>query len=221
MIDARLLPVQRMLMKPPARWLAQRGARADHITLIGFAIGLLAALAAGFGLVWLALAGLVLNRLADGLDGAVARMTEPTDRGAFLDITVDFIFYAVFPLGFVLADPVNNAVPGAVLVASFILTGTSFLAFSVIAERRGMSAAAFPTKGIYYLGGLAEGTETFAVFAAFCLFPSAFPAIALGFAALCVITAIARLLAGWQSFDHQRAEGPGRADRHDGQPPVR
>ncbi len=203
MIDARLLPLQRTLMVPPARWLVARGVRADQITIIGCAIGLLAALAAALGFYGLALLGLALNRIADGLDGAVARLTMPTDRGAFLDIALDFVFYAAFPIGFVVADPAANGLAGAVLVASFVLTGSSFLAFSVIAERRGLEAKDYPTKGIYYLGGLAEGAETIAVFAAFCLFPAAFAWIAWIFAAVCLVTAATRYLAGWNVF------GPG------------
>lgn len=198
MIDARLLPLQRALMAPPARALVARGVRADQITLVGCGIGLLAAVAAALGLFQLALLGLALNRLADGLDGAVARLTQPTDRGAFLDIALDFVFYAAFPLGFIAADPTANGLPGAALLASFVLTGTSFLAFSVIAERRGLTAADYPTKGIYYLGGLAEGAETIAVFAAFCLFPAAFPWIACAFAVLCTVTGITRYMAGWK-----------------------
>ena len=200
MIDARLLPLQRALMAPPARWLVARGVGADQITLAGCLIGLAAALAVAFELYGLALVGLALNRVADGLDGAVARLTTPTDRGAFLDIALDFVFYAVFPLGFVLADPEANAVAGAALICSFILTGTSFLAFSVIAERRGLEAKDYPTKGIYYLGGLAEGAETIAVFVAFCLFPQAFAWIAWGFAAICVVTGVTRYIAGWTVF---------------------
>ncbi|MGP1357342.1 CDP-alcohol phosphatidyltransferase family protein [Roseicyclus sp.] len=200
MIDAAILPLQRRLLQPPAEWLAARGVPADRITVIGLVVGLLAAGAAALGLWWLALAGLLLNRLADGLDGAVARLTRPTDRGAFLDIALDFVFYATFPLGFVLADPVANALPGAVLIASFILSGTSFLAFAVIAGRRGLQASDYPTKGIYYLGGLTEGAETILVFAAFCLFPQAFPVLALVFAAACAITGITRYAAGWRMF---------------------
>lgn len=188
-------------MVPPARWLVARGVRADQVTLVGCGIGLLAALAAAFGFYGLALAGLALNRLADGLDGAVARLTTPTDRGAFLDIALDFVFYAVFPIGFIFADPTANGLAGAVLIASFVLTGTSFLAFSIIAERRGLQADAYPTKGIYYLGGLAEGAETIAVFAAFCLFPGAFAWIAWGFAAVCIVTGVTRYVAGWQVFE--------------------
>lgn len=200
MIDARLLPLQRKVMTPPARWLTARGVSADQITLIGCAIGLLAALAAAFELYPLALLGLALNRLADGLDGAVARLTRPTDRGAFLDIALDFVFYATFPIGFAVADPAAHALPCAVLIASFVLTGSSFLAFSIIAERRGLRADDYPTKGIYYLGGLAEGAETIAVFAAFCLFPAAFAPIAWAFAAICLVTAATRYTAGWKIF---------------------
>jgi phosphatidylglycerophosphate synthase len=200
MIDSAILPLQRRLLAPPGQWLAARGVRADQLTLAGCAVGLAAAGAAALGLYWLALLGLVLNRLADGLDGAVARVTGPTDRGAFLDIALDFVFYAAFPLGFVLADPAANAVPGAVLICSFVLSGTSFLAFASVAAKRGLSAEAYPMKGIYYLGGLTEGAETIAVFALFCLFPAAFPTLALIFAAAAAITGITRYAAGWRAF---------------------
>ena len=179
------------------------GVRADQITLVGCGIGLLAALAAALGCYQLALIGLALNRLADGLDGAVARLTQPTDRGAFLDIALDFVFYALFPIGFIFSDPATNGLPGAVLIASFVLTGTSFLAYSIIAERRGLQAEDYPNKGIYYLGGLAEGAETIAVFAAFCLFPAAFPWIAWGFAAVCLVTATTRYTVGWRALGSQ------------------
>ncbi len=201
MIDAKILPLQRRLLADPASVLVRMGVRADQITLVGFAIGMAAAVAAAFGLHAVALVGLILNRLADGLDGAVARLTRPTDRGAFLDIALDFVFYAAFPLGFIVSAPDANAVPGAFLIASFILSGTSFLAFSAIAARRGLTAADYPTKGIYYLGGLTEGAETIAVFVAFCLFPEAFAILAWVFAAACAITGVTRYLAGWALFD--------------------
>jgi len=200
MIDAALLPLQRRLLAPPGAWLAKRGVRADHLTLAGCLVGLAGAGAAAFGLYGLALLGLALNRLADGLDGAVARVAGPTDRGAFLDIALDFVFYATFPLGFVLADPAANAVPGAVLITSFVVSGTSFLAFAVVAAKRGMHAGAYPIKGIYYLGGLTEGFETIAAFALFCVFPHAFPVLAYGFAAACAVTGVTRYAAGWRMF---------------------
>jgi phosphatidylglycerophosphate synthase len=200
MIDAAILPLVKRAIDRPARALVARGISADQITIAGFAIGLIGVLALWMGLFWLALVCLALNRLADGLDGAVARLTTPSDRGAFLDIALDFMFYGLFPLGFALHDPVTNALPAAVLICSFIGTGSSFLAFSIIAEKRGITSDAYPTKGIYYLGGLTEGTETIALFVAMCLFPVAFPWLAYPFAALCAVTTLTRWMAGWRMF---------------------
>jgi hypothetical protein len=101
----------------------------------------------------------------------------------------------------VIANPDINALPGAVLIASFVLSGTSFLAFSTIAAKRGITAADYPQKGIYYLGGLTEGFETIAFFIVICLFPGAFAWLAYGFATACVITAAIRYKAGWDLFD--------------------
>lgn len=198
MIDATLLPLVKRAIDRPARALVARGISADQITLLGFGIGLVGVGAAWAGLFSGALLCLLLNRLSDGLDGAVARLTRPTDRGAFLDIALDFMFYGLFPLGFALHDPSTNALPAAVLICSFIGTGSSFLAFSIIAEKRGITSEDYPTKGIYYLGGLTEGTETIALFVAMCLFPMAFAWVAYFFAALCAITTLTRWLAGWR-----------------------
>lgn len=200
MIDAWLQPAQRAAMHPPARWLANRGVAADTISLVGFAIGIIAvpALAAGW---WtLALILIAANRALDGMDGAVARINGPTDRGAFLDIALDFVFYALVPIGFALNDPVANALPAAVLIAAFVGTGSSFLAFATIAAKRGCQATAFPTKGIYYLGGLTEGFETIAMFALMCVFPDAFALLAWIFSAACVITTVLRWRQGWSAF---------------------
>lgn len=198
MIDAKLLPVQRWLLQWPARGLARR-VTADRISGVGFALGALTVPALAFGFYGLALVLLGLNRLADGLDGAIARINGPTDRGAFLDIALDFVFYALFPLGFALADPAH-ALPAAVLIASFVGTGSSFLAFASLAARRGLTAAEYPNKGIYYLGGLTEGFETIAVFAAMALFPAWFPLLAYGYAAACCLTTALRWRMGWQAF---------------------
>ncbi|MGV8936934.1 MAG: CDP-alcohol phosphatidyltransferase family protein [Allorhizobium sp.] len=200
MIDSYLLPLQKRLLQPVAKLLAERRFQADHITLAGFAIGLAAVPLLAFGLYQGALAAILLNRLFDGLDGAVARMAGPTDRGAFVDIAFDFFFYAAIPLGFAIADPAANALAAAVLIAAFVGTGSSFLAFAVVAEKRGLTAADYPQKGIYYLGGLAEGAETIAVFVAMCVWPSIFPLIAYGFAAVCLVTTLIRWRQGWAAF---------------------
>ncbi|WP_417271757.1 CDP-alcohol phosphatidyltransferase family protein [Celeribacter halophilus] len=200
MIDAAIQPLQRRLLTPMGQWLVVRGVQADQITLAGFGLGLLAIPALAFGAYGLALVLLLMNRLADGLDGTVARLSAPTDRGAFLDIALDFVFYALFPLGFALADPMQNALPAAVLIAAFVGTGSSFLAFAAIAAKRGKTATEFPSKGIYYLGGLTEGFETIAVFVVMCLFPQGFALLAYGYAAACALTTVLRWHQGWQAF---------------------
>ncbi len=200
MIDAALLPLQRAMMQPPAEALAARGIRADQVTVAGFALGLLAIPALAFHAYWLALALILINRVADGLDGAIARIKGPSDRGAFLDIALDFLFYALIPVGFALADPARNALAASILIAAFVGTGSSFLAFASIAAKRGMSTDAYPTKGIYYLGGLTEGAETILFFSAVCLFPQAFPILAGLFAAACFVTTVTRWLMGWRAF---------------------
>lgn len=200
MIDALILPAQRRALNPLARALHRRGVTADRISLTGFAVGIMAVPALALGWFWVALALILANRLADGLDGAVARLSAPTDRGAFLDIALDFVFYAVIPLGFALADPAANALPAAVLIAAFVGTGSSFLAFAVIAAKRGLRAEDYPSKGIFYLGGLTEGFETIALFIAMCLFPSLFPVLAYGFAAACALTTLTRWWQGWRAF---------------------
>jgi phosphatidylglycerophosphate synthase len=190
--NAALMP----LLRAGARGLARAGIGADAVTLAGFAIGIAAALAIAWQHYLLGLALMLASRLADGLDGPVARLTQATDRGAFLDITLDFLFYASIPLAFAFADPAANALPAALLLAAFIGTGSSFLAFAVLAQRRGIASSAYPNKGIYYLGGLTEASETLICFGLMCVWPGKFAWWAYGFAALCAVTIVTRIVGG-------------------------
>lgn len=194
MFDTRL----RRLIDPPldaaGRRLAARGVTADAITLAGFGVGLAGALAIALGHPGLAVVLILVNRLADGLDGAVARASHKTDRGGYLDIVLDFFFYGAVPFAFALADPSTNALAASALLLSFYMNGASFLGFSVMAAKRGMTTDIQGQKSLYYLGGLAEGAETIAVFLVMCLFPTAFAAIAWSFAAVCVVSASARVI---------------------------
>ena len=200
MLDRAVQKLIQPSLQGVASVLVRQRLSADTITWAGFGLGLLAAACIAWQQPLVGLALMVLSRLADGLDGEVARLTQPTDRGAFLDITLDFVFYASIPLAFALADPAANALAAAVLLAAFVGTASSFLAFAVLAERRGLKSLAYPNKGLYYLGGLTEATETLACFALMCLWPAAFTPLALGFAALCGLTVLARVQAGWVSF---------------------
>ncbi len=200
MLDRTALALLRPGLQRLAGGLVRAGIGADTVTLCGFALGIGAAVAIALDAPLAGLALLLASRLMDGLDGAVARATQPTDRGAFLDITLDFLFYASIPLAFAVADPPAHALPAAVLLAAFIGTGSSFLAFAVLAEKRGLKNEDYPQKGIYYLGGLTEATETLLCFALMCLWPQHFAALAYGFAVLCALTIATRVLGGWRAL---------------------
>ena len=196
MLDRVALQCLRPALERSAAVLLRLGVSANTVTLAGFVLGLLAATAIAFGHSLGGLLLMLVSRLADGLDGTLARLRQPTDRGAFLDITLDFLFYASIPLGFAIAEPAANALPAAVLLAAFIGTGSSFLAFAVLAGQRGLANPRLPGKGFYYLGGLTEGTETLLCFALMCLWPEHFALLAYGFAALCGVTIVTRIVGG-------------------------
>ncbi len=200
MLDA----LARRLIDPPLNRagvaLAARGVTADAVTLGGLALGLASAALIAAGQFGAALVLLLLSRLADGLDGAVARATRKTDFGGYLDIAADFLFYGSVPLAFVVADPGANALAGAALLTSFYFNGTSFLGYAILAERRGLETTAQGEKTLYFSNGLLEGTETILFFVALCLFPGAFALLASIFAALCMVTGTLRILAARQIF---------------------
>ena len=193
MLDAHLRP----LIDPPlnrlGRRLAARGVTADGVTLGGLALGLLAALLIALDAPHWALVPLLASRLLDGLDGAVARATQGTDFGGFLDIWCDFAFYGAIPLAFALRMP-PDAVSAAFLLFSFYLSGTAFLGFAIVAEKRGISTDRQGIKSLYYSSGLLEGTETIAFLALVCVVPAWFAPLAWAFGALCILSAGARVL---------------------------
>lgn len=186
----------RRLIDPPlnraGRVLAAWGVSAAAVTFFGLALGLGAALVLALGLPgWAAIVLLLAGRVADGLDGAVARASASTDLGGFLDILCDFVLYGALPLAFALRDPAS-ALPAVFLLFSFYVNAASFLGFAILAEKRGIKTSAQGQKSLYYSAGLMEGTETILFFAAMCVWPGAFAPLAWGFGGLCLLTAAGR-----------------------------
>jgi phosphatidylglycerophosphate synthase len=189
----------RRIIDPPldrmAAHVAARGVSANAVTVGAFACGVLAMVAIIAGQMAAALCLLSLNRLGDGLDGAIARRRGSTDLGGFLDIVLDFIVYSGIVFAFAVHDPARNALAAAFLIFSFMGTGSSFLAFAIMAAKRQLETTLRGHKSLYYLGGLTEGTETILALALFCLVPESFPALATGFGVLCWMTTVARITA--------------------------
>lgn len=203
MLDAYAIKVLNAPLNYFAEKLKKRGVTPDRITLSGFVIGVLSFFLIAMGWYHTGLIFLLANRIMDGLDGALARMTQKTDAGGFLDICLDFIFYAGIAAAFAFSDSEKNAIPSVILIFSFVGTGTSFLAFAIMAEKYDLKSITFPHKSMYYIGGLTEGTETILFFIAMALYPKHFPSLAYLFAALCMITTTTRIIAGYKTL--QRA----------------
>ncbi|MFO3903886.1 CDP-alcohol phosphatidyltransferase family protein [Enterobacter hormaechei] len=197
MLDRHLHPRLKPLLNRLVMTLDKPGITPDGITLIGFAVGVLALPFLALGWYPAALVAIVLNRLLDGLDGALARRRGLTDAGGFLDIALDFLFYALVPFGFALANPAVNALPAAWLLFAFIGTGSSFLAFAALAAKHDIDNPGYAHKSFYYIGGLTEGTETILLFVLCCLFPAHFAWLAWVFGALCWLTTATRIWSGY------------------------
>ena len=177
------------------------GISANQTTLFGFVLGCCALPALITEHYLIALILILLNRFCDGLDGALARIQGITDAGGFLDISLDFLFYSLIPFGFVLANPEQNAVAGAFLIFSFIGTGSSFLAFAIMASKQGIENPVYQHKSLYYMSGLTEGTETIGAFVAFCVFPQHFATIAYLFGTACWFTTFTRIYSGFHTLN--------------------
>ena len=188
MLDRRLSLLIARPLQAIARRLHAAGVSGNAVTVAGCALGLAAAVAIALQAFGLGITLMLLSRLCDGVDGALARLTQPTDAGGFLDITLDFVFYASIPLAFAVAEPARNGLAAAALLAAFVGTGTSFLAFAVIAAKRQLASTDYPNKSFYFLGGLTEASETLGFFMAMCVWPEHFALLAWVFAALCVLT---------------------------------
>jgi len=192
-------PLMRRLIDPPLNGVAAvwpRRVSANQITIFGLALGVVCFLAIAVNAMTAALVLLALNRLVDGLDGAVARARTPSELGAYLDIVSDFVLWGLLPIGFIILDS-NNAVAAAVLLSSFSMSMTVFLAFAIMAEKRGLETDAQGSKSFFYIAGLAEGTETIAFFAIVIIWPGAFIPAAFVYAGIVYLSVIGRVASSY------------------------
>lgn len=207
MVDHALRPLKARLFAPLA--LAVRTVPPDALTAAGLLVGLAAAAAAALGRFDVALAGWVLNRTLDGLDGDVARLTGRAGaRGAYLDLMADLIVYAAIPLGLAagvaaggLADPVAVWAAAAAATAAFYvnLGSLSLLSSALASQEEGRRAREAPAAPSFHLpAGLIEGAETVVAFAVALAFPALAPWTLAAVATLVLVTALQRVWWGAQ-----------------------
>lgn len=196
-------PYVRTLIDPPLNTLGKclvgLGVSPNFLTFLGFGAGLLA-----MGMVvshqYLAAAiFMLINRLLDGLDGAVARSCSISDFGSILDISCDFIIYAGLVFAFGSANP-DHLFYATFLIFSFIGPITTFLAYAIIAAKRQVNTKRRGIKSFYHLGGICEGTETAFILLLICIYPEIFPWVCLIYGSLCWLTTIGRLYQAWADF---------------------
>jgi len=191
MFDAALRPRVAPLAAIAARPLAAAGVPADAVTAAAFFAGAGACVAAAFGSWAAALALWVASRALDGLDGAVARLGTPSERGGFLDLVGDFAVYAGFVVGVAISEP-GARLACVVLLGAYYVSGTAFLAFSSLAERRRLAVG--DERSLRFVGGLAEGFETIVVYSGICVWPGHAASFAWAFAAVVGVTAMQRIV---------------------------
>jgi len=194
MLDAALRRATGPAFEATGVRLARAGLRPGWLTAAGWLAGVGACVAAGTGTWGAALALWLANRLLDGLDGPVARAGQPSERGAFVDIVADFSVYGGFVVGVAVAEPPARLACAA-LLAAYYTSGTAFLALSSLLERQ-QAESLGDQRSLRFVGGLAEGGETIAVYVLFCLLPSHATLIAWLFTAAVTVTAAQRVVTG-------------------------
>jgi len=184
----RLQPVLEVFAAPIDR----AGASPGLVTATGLAVGIGACVAAGFGEWGLALAGWLLNRTLDGLDGVLARRQgSVSDLGGMLDFLADFVVYGGFVCAVAIAVP-DARIACTFLLAVYLLNNVALLSFASLVEKRSLDFG--DERSLRFTGGLAEGTETVIAYSAICIWPGEAALIAWIFAGMVTITVIQRLV---------------------------
>lgn len=202
MFDAALRRAYAPATDRLARVLHRHSVRAGQATAVGFALGLGAAASVAVGWWWPALGLWLASRVVDGLDGAIARLEGATARGGFIDLMADFTVYAAFVAGVAVQVP-SARLAAVVVLCTYYVSGAAFLAWSAAAAEqqaartgRGDSGglALDDNRSLRFVGGLAEGAETVAVYCLICLLPHRAAVILWAFAAVVAVTAVQRVV---------------------------
>ena len=173
-LDRSLRKVKEIVFLPGCRLIAGI-VTPMQVTIIGFIFGLLSPLCLCQQYYALGMIFWIINRILDGVDGTIARVTNTqSDLGGYVDIVCDFIVYALIPIGLVYANPSPfSYLIVSLLEATFFVNAASLMVLSSILEKRAlgskvqgeMTTVTMPT-------GLIEGTETIVFMSLSILFPS-------------------------------------------------
>lgn len=200
---------RRLLERPLCRvsgWLDRPWISANRITWLGLCLGLGSAISTAFQLWGIALLLWLLSRLADGLDGPLARRRRArahsvtmNARGGFLDIAADVIVYGTTVIGVAYGASAGYDAPWwpfLLVLLSYYINGSTLLAFSSIAEKTGRQID--DGRSLSFVRGFAGATETIAVHSLWLLLPGSAWYIAIVWAAIVVIDAMQQIAFGYR-----------------------
>lgn len=170
---------------------------ANTVTVVGFIIGLLSINFLAIESYGWALFCILLNRFFDILDGAVAKAGKTTDFGVFLDASLDYIFYAGVIFGFALANPEQNAIAATFLMFGFIASASALLSYAIIAYQNKTQTQQAFSESPFYLGGIAQGFETFITLVVLCIVPKLFMPLAVILGIFCFIKAVSVVVSAY------------------------
>lgn len=182
--------------RPAADRLTRAGITANQITIAAAMLGFAAAWLIASGYPRTALAVWLASRIADGIDGVIARAAGSSSAfGGLLDITLDMAAYVAMVLGFAVAYPTLHQAWLCILTGYvLVITTTLALSDAVGVARR----AAGGNRTFHFTPGLTEAGETTVMYALWILFPTAVWWLAWVWAAALVATSAQRLYLGWR-----------------------
>lgn len=183
-----------------AKFLVKNSVNANLISILGFIIGISAVNFLALNMYGWALACILINRVFDLLDGAVARHSKITEFGIFLDAALDYVFYAGIIFGFALANPLQNAVAASFFLFAFTSSACAMLAYAVIAYKKQTEKQIVFDKSPFYFGGFAQGAEVFLASVVLCILPFWFMEFAIVLGILCLVKAFSIMIAAYYNF---------------------
>lgn len=204
MIDNAFRAVLPRFVRPILALYGHLGWTPNHVTVLGFAIALVASAAVAFHFWWLAFVLWWLSRLADGTDGIYARESgQESGFGAYLDIVLDMAAYGVMVIGFAIAEPEFQAQWMAMLFL-YVLCITSALSLGM--QEAEHSIVPRDNRGLRLGAGLAEGGETGIAYSLFLLVPAYLGALTTIWVVILIVTVVARSLLAYRSLHSEAAE---------------
>jgi phosphatidylglycerophosphate synthase len=177
-------------LSPMARAMAHAGASPNALTVLAFALSMIAAACVAAGWRWSGLIVWLISRVLDGFDGLVARESGKTSPfGAFLDVTLDMAAYSLMLVAFASQHPRWHLLWELTLVG-YVLASTTTLVLSSLLEARAQRTG---NRSVQFTAGIAEAGETTIAYIALTAFPSQAGAIGWMWCAMVYLTVVQRL----------------------------